>query len=72
MCYVVWGVLLGTVVMAIAIIHGKPDAVLGIQDGKKEEKGLQIRGVGGDEKVGEWKDEKERWVTPHPNPNKKV
>ena len=37
LCYVGWEVLLCTVVLAIAIINGKLDAVLGIQDGKKEE-----------------------------------
>lgn len=63
--YVGWDVLLGTVVLAIAIINGKLDAVLGIQDEKREEKDVKDRG--GKEKVEEWKVDKEK-ITPLPNP----
>lgn len=60
LCYVSWGVLVSTVVLVIAIINGKLDAVLGIQVEKREQKGtMDGDWKVGDGKVAEWKGEKD-------------
>ena len=60
--------LLCTVLLAIVLIIVKLDAVLRIQDEKREEKQMRMRDGSGIKTLAEDKDEKERRTTSRPNP----